>query len=60
MVTQDRVVDSVTGDSRVYMTPLSSTDILMLLMPLVVRLRAESCRPSEKTHTACNVHNTHR
>lgn len=32
----------------VYTTPLSSTDMLMLLVPLVVRFRAESCLPSKR------------
>lgn len=45
----------VPHDSRylpVYTTPLSSTDMLMLLVPLVVRFRAVSGLPSKKKETA--------
>lgn len=33
-----------------YTTPFSSTDMLMLFVPLVVRFRAESCLPSKQTN----------
>ena len=37
--------------SPVYTTPLSSTDMLILLVPLVVRFRAESCLASVRKTT---------
>lgn len=44
------------ADLPVYITPLSSTDMLMLLVPLVVRFKAESCLLSVTKNQKVQLH----